>query len=50
MFIEKSDNPIEPFKSNIYMKIGLTISVAGIFLTGVLSFIYEYLISVSAGL
>jgi len=50
MFINKSDNPIEHFKSNIYMKIGLTISVAGIFLTGVLSFIYEYLIFVSAGL
>lgn len=50
MFIEKNDNPIEHFKSNIYMKIGLAISVIGIIVTGIYSGIFEYLISVSAGL
>lgn len=50
MFIMKSDNPIESFKSNIYIRIGLVVAVAGIFLTGIISMIYEYLISVSVGL
>ncbi|MDF1547452.1 MAG: NADH-quinone oxidoreductase subunit N [Bacteroidales bacterium] len=50
MFIMKNENPIDTFKSNVYIKIGLTVSVAGIFLTGIISMIYEYLISVSVGL
>ncbi|OFX36858.1 MAG: NADH-quinone oxidoreductase subunit N [Bacteroidetes bacterium GWE2_40_63] len=47
MFIEKNDNPIPTFKSDIYMRIGIAVSVAGIFLTGFISAIYEYYLSIS---
>jgi NADH-quinone oxidoreductase subunit N len=47
MFIEKNDNPIPAFKSDIYMRIGIGICVAGIFLTGFISAIFEYFISIS---
>jgi NADH-quinone oxidoreductase subunit N len=47
MFIEKNDNPIAYFKSDSYVRIGLIICVAGIFLTGFMSAIFEYLVSIS---
>ncbi len=47
MFIEKNDNPIPTFKSDIYMRVGIGICVAGIFLTGFISAIFEYFISIS---
>jgi NADH-quinone oxidoreductase subunit N len=47
MFIEKNENPIPTFKSDIYMRIGIGICVAGIFLTGFISAIYEYFLSIS---
>ncbi len=47
MFIEKNENPIPTFKSDIYMRIGIAICVAGIFLTGFISTIYEYFLSIS---
>ncbi|MFN8254662.1 MAG: NADH-quinone oxidoreductase subunit N [Bacteroidales bacterium] len=48
MFIMKSDAPIAPIKSNLFAKIGLLVSVAGIFLTGLISLVYEYILSVSS--
>lgn len=47
MFIEKNDNPIATFKSDGYMRLALVICVLGIFLTGFMSFIFEYIISVA---
>jgi NADH-quinone oxidoreductase subunit N len=47
MFIEKNENPIPTFKSDLYMRAGIAICVAGIFLTGFISAIYEYLLSIS---
>lgn len=47
MFIEKNDNPIATFKSDGYMRLALIICVLGIFLTGFMSFIFEYIISVA---
>lgn len=47
MFIEKNDHPIATFKSDGYMKLGLALCVAGIFVTGFLSFIFEYLLGIS---
>jgi NADH-quinone oxidoreductase subunit N len=50
MFIDKTDTPIPQFKSDLPMRIGLLISVAGIFVIGFASFIYEYIVSISFGL
>jgi NADH-quinone oxidoreductase subunit N len=47
MFIEKNDNPIATFKSDGYMRLALIVCVLGIFLTGFMSFIFEYIISVA---
>lgn len=42
MFIRKSETPIPTFKSGLYMKIGLIISVIGILVLGVYSPLYDY--------
>jgi NADH-quinone oxidoreductase subunit N len=47
MLIEKSDNPIATFKSDSYMRIGLIICIVGIFATGFVSAIFEYILSLS---
>ena len=47
MFIESNQNPIPTFKSDIYMRIGIALCVAGIFLIGFMSTIYEYFLSIS---
>jgi len=47
MFIEKNDNPIATFKSDGYMRLALIVCVLGIFLTGFMSFIFEYIFSVA---
>lgn len=43
MFIRKNDQPIPSFKSNVYMKIGLIISVIGILVLGLYSPLYDYI-------
>jgi NADH-quinone oxidoreductase subunit N len=50
MFIDKTDTPIPRFKSDFPMRLGLLISVAGIFVIGFASFIYEYIVSISFGM
>ncbi len=47
MFLRKSDNAIPFFKSKIYMRIGLLITVAGILVLGLYSPIYEYIYKLS---
>ncbi|WP_396170040.1 NADH-quinone oxidoreductase subunit N [Flavobacterium sp.] len=43
MFIRKSDNPIPFFKSKIYMRLGLIITVLGILILGLYSPLYDYI-------
>jgi NADH-quinone oxidoreductase subunit N len=50
MFIDKSETPIPYFKSDFPMRLSLIICVAGIFLIGFASFIYEYILSISFGI
>lgn len=50
MFINKNDNPIEYFKTDIPGKIALIICVLGIFIIGFASIIYQYFGSLSFGL
>lgn len=47
MFIEKNENPIPKIKSDIYMRVGIALCVAGIFLSGFIANIYEYYLSIS---
>ncbi len=47
MFINKNDNPIPNFKSPFSIKLSLIICVAGIFVTGFISIIFEYIKTVS---
>lgn len=47
MFIEKSDNPVQPFKSTAYMRIALIICVVGIFAVGFASGIFEIIREIS---
>jgi NADH-quinone oxidoreductase subunit N len=49
MFINKSDHPIEKFKSDFMTRLGLVICVLGIFAVGFASFIFEYIGSISFG-
>lgn len=46
IFMDKNDNPVEKLPVNVYAKLGLFICGAGIVLTGLLSWIYEYIQSV----
>jgi NADH-quinone oxidoreductase subunit N len=50
MFIDKTDHPIEYFKSDFMTRLGLLICVAGIFVTGFASIVYEYIRSFSFGM
>jgi len=47
MFIEKSDNPVQQFKSSVYMRIALVICVAGICAVGFASGIFEVIREIS---
>lgn len=49
MFINKSDTPVIPFKSDGYSKIGMMICLAGILVTGIASMIYEMINGFSFG-
>jgi len=48
MFIDKNDAPIEHFKSNLPMKISLVVCVLGIVITGFTSFVFDYMVVLSA--
>lgn len=50
MFINKSNAPLESLSSDRYLKASLVISMAGIFLVGIISCIYEYFTTVSFGM
>lgn len=50
MFINKNNNPIEPVKSDCYLKTSLVISMVGVFLVGMISCFYEYINSISFGI
>jgi len=50
MFINKSEHPIERFKSDFYTRLGLLICAAGIIVTGFASVIFEYIRSLSFGI
>lgn len=47
MFIEKSDTPVQSFKSSTYMRVALVICVAGIFAVGFASGIFEIIREIS---
>jgi len=47
MFIEKSETPVQPFKSSAYMRVALVICVAGIFAVGFASGIFEVIRDIS---
>ena len=47
MFMDKNDNPIEKIKPSRSVSFGLIICAAGIVLTGLLSWIYEYIQSLT---
>ena len=47
MFIRKSENPIPFFKSKIYMRLGLVLSVLGILILGLYSPLYDYIFELS---
>ncbi len=48
MFIRKSDNPIPFFKSKLYMRLGLLITVIGILALGLYSPLYDYIYKLSS--
>jgi len=50
MFINKNDNPIAYFKSNLTTRIGLGLCLAGIFAIGLFSPVYEYIRMFSVGM
>jgi len=50
MFINKNDSPIEPLKTDGYLKASLVLSMAGIFVIGMISCFYEYIRTVSFGI
>jgi NADH-quinone oxidoreductase subunit N len=47
MFIRRSENPIPFFKSKIYMRLGLIITVLGILILGLYSPLYDYIFELS---
>jgi NADH-quinone oxidoreductase subunit N len=49
MFIVKSDNPIETFKSDASTKLAMGICIAGIVITGFASIIFEVIRNLSFG-
>ncbi len=50
MFIDKNENPIPYFKTDVYARIGLLICLAGIFIIGFASPIYEFIRTISFGI
>ena len=50
MFLRTSENPIPYFKSKIFMRMGLIIAVAGIFILGLYSPVYNYIVELSKSL
>lgn len=50
MFMDKSESPIEKFKTDGYNKISLIFTTAGIILVGLLSIIYQYIDGKSFGI
>lgn len=50
MFINKNDSPIEPLKTDGYMKLSLIVSMVGIFVIGMASCFFEYINKVSFGI
>ncbi len=48
MFIRKSENPIPFFKSKLYMRLGLLITVIGILALGLYSPLYDYIYKLSS--
>lgn len=50
MFIDKSESPIEYFKSDVLTRVSLLICIAGIFIIGFASPIWEYIKSISFGI
>lgn len=49
MFINKNDKPIEKFRSEFTTRLALGICVAGIFITGFASIVFEFIKSMSFG-
>lgn len=47
MFIEKSETPVQTFRSSTYMRVALVICVAGIFVVGFASGIFEIIRQIS---
>jgi len=43
MFLRKSDDAIPYFKSPVFMRIGLLLAIAGIFVLGLYSPVYNYI-------
>lgn len=50
MFVDKSENPVEFFRSDSVSKIVLVVCTLGIILTGFFNYIFEYIYSFSFGL
>lgn len=50
MFINKSETPVETFSTDMSMRLGLAICVAGIFITGFASVLFEMIRGVSFGI
>jgi len=50
MFLNRSDQPINYFKSDGYSKVGLAICIAGIIIIGFASPVYEFILNLSYGL
>lgn len=50
MFLRKSENPIPFFKSDLYMRMGLAITVIGILVLGIYSPVYDYIYELSMNL
>jgi NADH-quinone oxidoreductase subunit N len=47
MFLRKSDEPIPYFKSGTFMRLGLVMAVLGIFVLGLYSPVYNYIVELS---
>lgn len=47
MFLRKSDSPIPFFRSNLYMRLGIVITVVGIAVLGLYSPVYDYIFELS---
>ena len=50
MFLRKSEHPIPFFRSNLYMRLGLLITVLGILVLGLYSPVYDYIYELSISL